>query len=74
MPVTFRSTPKRKLSTLVPAALFAQLGAMAAEEGRPDNEVVSLLLCLGLGIDPATYGIARGPRPAFRRQAVTAEG
>lgn len=55
--VKFRSVPKRVLSAKVPNELLARIGSLAAEEGRPDNEVITRLLCLGLKIDPSVYGI-----------------
>lgn len=58
----FRSLPKKSLQVQVPEGVIAKIGHKAVQEGRPDNEVVTRLLCVGLGIDPSTYGIQSPPK------------
>lgn len=53
----FRAIPKRTLQAKIPVKVIEELGLKAVKEGRPDNEVVTRLLCLGLGLDPSKYGI-----------------
>lgn len=53
----FRNLPKKTLYAKIPDGVIAEIGHLSVEEGRPDNEIVTGLLCLGLGIDPSTYGI-----------------
>lgn len=53
----FRSLPKKSLQVMVPEEVIAKVGHKAVQEGRPDNETVTRLLCVGLGLDPKQYGI-----------------
>lgn len=53
----FRSIPKKSLQVMVPEEVAVKVGHRAVQDGRPDNEVVTRLLCAGLGLDPSKFGI-----------------
>lgn len=53
----FRSIPKVTLQVQVPKEIAEKVGIQAVKDGRPDNETVTRILCIGLGIDPANFGI-----------------
>lgn len=55
--MNFRSVPKARVQIKVPVGIAERVRILAVHEGRPDNEVFSRVLCLGLGIDPSEYGI-----------------
>lgn len=56
----FREHPKEDLEIRVPIAIARHIRVKAAEQRRSLSEVGSEILALGLGTDPAVYGI----RPA----------
>lgn len=53
----FRSVAKSTLQSQIPVDLHKKIGLLAVREGRPDNEVLTRLLCNALGVDPSRYGI-----------------
>ena len=55
--MNFRNIPKKFLRTWIPREVAVRIAVLAAEQGRPSNEVVTEFLCAGLGLDPASYGI-----------------
>lgn len=54
----FRNVAKSNLQSQIPVDLHKKIGLLAVREGRPDNEVLTKLLCNAMGIDPSRYGIA----------------
>lgn len=55
---TFRATWKQKIQPLVPVSLARAIRVKAAKERRSISEVSTEALARGLGLDPASYGIA----------------
>lgn len=58
--MSFRKHPKASLESLIPVELVHEVGLRAVNEGKVQNQVVAELLCAGLGIDPARFGIEPG--------------
>lgn len=54
---TFRKFPKVSLEARIPDRIAKELGQKALDEGKVYNQVVSEVLCVGLGIDPKQFGI-----------------
>jgi hypothetical protein len=71
--VKFRSLPKKTLNAKIPDEVITRIGYLSVEEGRPDNEIITRLLCSGLGIDPSTYGI-KPVRKVRKRSVASCEG
>lgn len=65
----FRHVPKKSLHVWIPREVAVRIDLRAAERGRPFNEVVTDVLCVGLGLDPATYGIHHDRREGLLLEA-----
>jgi hypothetical protein len=60
---TFRKLPKVSLEARIPDRIVKELGRKAIDEGKIYNQVVSEVLCVGLGIDPKQFGIEPKAKP-----------
>jgi hypothetical protein len=56
--MSFRKLPKVCLNTMIPNEIVEEVGLKAVRDRKPENAVVAELLCIGLGMDPARFGIA----------------
>jgi hypothetical protein len=53
----FRDTQKDRFQILVPSGVHEEVGIMAVRLNRPINEVISALLCKGVNLNPADFGL-----------------
>lgn len=61
--IRFRAVAKESLHSTIPIPLATQIREQATRQRRSLSSVVTEHLCIGLGIDPAEYGIGVDPAP-----------